>query len=94
LSIWSGGGTPEQWSDSWQNYAIVGCYFDCSNRYNILEQTQTRLSDAQIVDVSNVLKGRTGKNMLQHMQNMSWYGGSSTNNAGVLLFNRLQRLPL
>lgn len=94
LSIWAGGGTPEQWSDSWQKYAIASCYIDCSDRYHVLQETNTKLSDAQLVDVSNVLKTRTGKNMKQHMENMSWYGGSYTNNAGDLLFNRLKNLPL
>jgi hypothetical protein len=93
-SGWSGNNTPEAWADFWETYAIPGCYIDCSYRYDIIKQTQEGLNNAQIVDVSNLLKTRTGKNMYQIMSAMTWFGGPYSNNKAEQLYARLQTLSL
>lgn len=86
--------TVEKWVQGWQTFAIASCYTDCSYRYDILEQTQTKLSDAQIKQVSDRLRSATGKNMYQIMDNMTWFGGPYSENKATELYNRIQSISL
>jgi hypothetical protein len=80
---------PSEWASFFVQYAVPSCYFDCSNRYHAFTEINTKLTDTQIKQVSDVLFTSTGKNMKQHMDTFSFYGGPYTNNNGTLLYNRL-----
>ena len=86
--------TVPKWVQGWQTFAIASCYTDCSYRYDILEQTQTKLSDAQIKQVSDGLRAATGKNMYQLMDDMTWFGGPYSNNKATELWERVQTINL
>ena len=86
--------TVPKWVQGWQTFAIASCYTDCSYRYDILEQTQTKLSDAQIKQVSDGLRAATGKNMYQIMDNMTWFGGPYNNNQATALWERVKTMNL
>jgi len=86
--------TVQKWVQGWENYAVASCYTDCSWRYDILEQTQEKLNDAQLKEVSDGLKQSTGKNMREQMASMSWFGGPYSNNQATALYQRVQSISL
>lgn len=86
--------TVPKWVQGWKTFAVASCYTDCSYRYDILEQTQTKLSDDQIKQVSDGLKAATGKNMYQIMDDMTWFGGPYSNNKATELYDRVQTINL
>ncbi|NDD83709.1 hypothetical protein EB118_13220 [bacterium] len=86
--------TVSKWVEGWRNYAIASCYTDCSWRYDILEQTQTKLDDVQLKQVSDGLKQSTGKNMREQMASMSWFGGPWSDNKATELYQRVQSMSL
>lgn len=86
--------TVQKWAQAWQTYAISSCVTDCSWRYDILEQTQNKLSDSQIKQVSDAIKLLTGKNMYQQMQSMWWFGGPYSSNKAEELFDRIKTISL
>jgi hypothetical protein len=83
---------PNDWAASFKQYAVPACYTNCNNRYSILEQMQDKLSDPQLVQVSNSLKNLYGKTLFEFMSDMSWFGGPYFNNKATLLYNRVQNL--
>jgi len=86
--------TVSKWVQGWQTFAVASCYTDCSYRYDILEQTQTKLSDAEIKQVSDGLRAATGKNMYQLMDDMTWFGGPYSDNKATALWQRVQTINL
>jgi hypothetical protein len=86
--------TVPKWVQGWQTFAVASCYTDCSYRYDILEQTQNKLNDAQIRQVSDGLRAATGKNMYQLMDDMTWFGGPYSNNKATALWERVKTMNL
>lgn len=86
--------TVSKWVQGWQTYAMASCYTDCSWRYDILKQTQEKLNDTQIKQVSDGLKSATGKNMYQVMDNMTWFGGPYSDNKATALWERVKNMSL
>jgi len=86
--------TVQKWVEGWKTYAIASCVTDCSWRYDILEQTQDKLSDSQIKQVSDGLKQSTGSNMREQMAAMWWFGGPYSNNQATALYDRVQSMSL
>jgi len=83
---------PATWGEFFIDYAMPGCYFDCSVRYDALRQIQELLNDTQLIQASDYIRTKTGKTMYQNMSDMSWFGGPYTNNQATALYNRLQNL--
>ena len=75
----------------WETYAIPSC-FDCSWRYQILKETQEKLDNAQLKQVSDALKQKTGLTMYEQMANMWWFGGPYSNNKAEQLYSRVQSI--
>lgn len=86
--------TVPKWVQGWTTFAIASCYVDCSYRYDILEQTQNKLNDSQLKQVSDALRASIGKNMKEIMGEMTWFGGPYSNNKATELYNRVQNMSL
>jgi hypothetical protein len=75
----------------WEMYAIPSC-FDCSWRYQILKETQEKLDNIQLKQVSDALRQKTGKSMYEQMSDMWWFGGPYSNNKAEQLYSRVQSI--
>jgi hypothetical protein len=82
---------PQAFVYGWETYAIPSCW-DCSWRYQILEETETKLDNIQLKEVSDLLRQKTGKTMYEQMSDMWWFGGPYSNNKAEQLYSRVQSI--